>query len=163
MRAAPGEAIAAAMPPRAWVESERHAQITDAGHARLLIERGVRRDLLEELKGDKPVRVGSLVGKGRAARAALLALERDGLVAITRPLQGPGVRIPHRSRRDPDRSGSRRPCVRRREIRGRVLAPHEFADVEAEADDAPGPRLGRDRRRRWRYWLRQRTGSTRVN
>ena len=33
-----GEAIAAAMPPRAWVESERYARITDAGEARLLTE-----------------------------------------------------------------------------------------------------------------------------
>src|SRR5579859_6356053 len=35
-----GEAIATAMPPRAWIESERHARITDAGEARLLRERG---------------------------------------------------------------------------------------------------------------------------
>ena len=28
-----GEAIAAAMPPRAWIESERYVQITDAGRA----------------------------------------------------------------------------------------------------------------------------------
>ena len=41
-----GEAMAAAMPPRAWIESERHARITDAGHARLLTERGARQ-LLE--------------------------------------------------------------------------------------------------------------------
>jgi primosomal protein N' (replication factor Y) len=84
----PGDALAAAMPPRAWVESERHAQITEAGHARMLTERGLRRDLLEQLKEDRPVRVGRLIGKGRAARAALLTLERDGLLAISRPLQG---------------------------------------------------------------------------
>ena len=28
-----GEAVAAAMPPRSWVESERYAQISDSGHA----------------------------------------------------------------------------------------------------------------------------------
>ena len=44
-----GEAIGAAMPPRAWIESERHAQITDAGHARMLLERGARREILEQL------------------------------------------------------------------------------------------------------------------
>ena len=139
----PGEAIAAAMPPRAWVESERHAQITDAGHARLLIERGVRRDLLEDLKGDKPVRVGSLVGKGRAARAALLALEREGLLAISRPLQGQAsafrtVRVATITAQGLDVHASH--AVR---SAARVLAPHEFADVETEEDDAPGPRLGR--------------------
>src|SRR5512140_805966 len=42
-----GEAIATAMPPRAWVESERHARITDLGEARLLTERGGRRAVLE--------------------------------------------------------------------------------------------------------------------
>ena len=31
-----GEAIATAMPPRAWIESERHARITDAGAGALL-------------------------------------------------------------------------------------------------------------------------------
>ena len=44
-----GEAIGAAMPPRAWIESERHARITDAGHARMLLERGARREILEQL------------------------------------------------------------------------------------------------------------------
>src|SRR5260221_10190235 len=46
-----GEAIATAMPPRAWIESERHAAITEAGGARMLSERGARRDLLELLTG----------------------------------------------------------------------------------------------------------------
>src|SRR5260221_854387 len=46
-----GEAIATAMPPRAWIESERHAAITEAGEARMLSERGARRDLLELLTG----------------------------------------------------------------------------------------------------------------
>src|SRR5262245_44441749 len=39
-----GDAIATAMPPRAWIESERHVRITEAGEARLLPERGTRRD-----------------------------------------------------------------------------------------------------------------------
>ena len=83
-----GEAVAAAMPPRAWIESERYAQITDAGEARLLTERGVRREILEALTGAKPVRVDTVLGDRRGAHAALLGLERDGLVEITRPLKG---------------------------------------------------------------------------
>jgi primosomal protein N' (replication factor Y) (superfamily II helicase) len=82
-----GEAIAAAMPPRAWIQSERHVRMTDAGQARLLTERGVRRQILDALDGDKPVRVESIVGKA-AAHATLLGLERDGLVEITQPLKG---------------------------------------------------------------------------
>jgi primosomal protein N' (replication factor Y) len=83
----PGEALAAAMPPRAWVESERHAQITDAGRAMMPRERGVRRLLLDALGGGRPVRVEAIVGKaGRFA--TLLGLERDGLVTLTQPLKG---------------------------------------------------------------------------
>ena len=82
-----GEAMAAAMPPRAWIESERHARLTDAGHTRLLTERGARRQMLEALDVDKPVRVESIVGKG-GGHAVLLGLERDGLVEVSRPLKG---------------------------------------------------------------------------
>jgi primosomal protein N' (replication factor Y) len=82
-----GEAMAAAMPPRAWIASQRHARMTDAGHARLLTEHGARREMLEALDGDKPVRVDSIVGKA-GRHATLLGLERDGLVEITRPLKG---------------------------------------------------------------------------
>jgi primosomal protein N' (replication factor Y) (superfamily II helicase) len=85
---APGEAVAAAMPPRAWVESERYAQITSAGGVRLLTERGVRREILDALVGAKPVRVDTVLGNRRGSHAALLGLERDGLVEITRPLKG---------------------------------------------------------------------------
>ena len=42
--------MATAMPPRAWVESERYAQITEAGEARLLTERGARRRVLESVE-----------------------------------------------------------------------------------------------------------------
>ena len=83
----PGEAMAAAMPPRAWVESERHAQITDTGRTRLLTERGVRRQILDALDDDRPVRVETIVGKA-GRYATLLGLERDGLVALTQPLKG---------------------------------------------------------------------------
>ena len=84
----PGEALAAAMPPRAWIESQRYVRITDAGHARLLLERGLRRDVLERLTGDRPVRVDRLGENGRGVHGALIGLERDGLVEITRPLTG---------------------------------------------------------------------------
>ncbi len=83
-----GEAIGATMPPRAWIESERHARITDAGHARMLLERGARREVLEQLATEKPVRVDALTGEGRGTRGAVLGLERDGLLTITRPLVG---------------------------------------------------------------------------
>jgi primosomal protein N' (replication factor Y) len=82
-----GEAMAAAMPPRAWVESERHAQITEAGRVRLPAEHDARRQILDALAVGKPVRLESIVGKA-GRHAALLGLERDGLVALTQPLQG---------------------------------------------------------------------------
>ena len=92
-----GEAAAAAMPPRAWIESERHAQLTDAGQSRRPAERGLRRQLLDALAVEKPVRVDARLASDPASRAprrpagthaALLALERDGLIEITRPLRG---------------------------------------------------------------------------
>jgi primosomal protein N' (replication factor Y) len=95
-----GEAIGAAMPPRAWIESERHARITDAGHARMLLERGARREILEQLATEKPLRVDALIGEGRGTHGAVLGLERDGLLTITRPLVGSAsafrtVRVAH--------------------------------------------------------------------
>ena len=83
-----GEAIAAAMPPRAWVESERHASITDQGHARMLTERGLRREFLERLAAGRPASVATLGGTRSGAHAALVGLERDGLVTLTKPLRG---------------------------------------------------------------------------
>ena len=83
-----GEAIATAMPPRAWIESERHARITDLGEARLLTERGPRRDVLERLAGGRVTSVDTLAKKSRGVHAALMTLERDGLITLTRPLRG---------------------------------------------------------------------------
>jgi len=83
-----GEAIATAMPPRAWVESERHAAITEAGEARLLTERGARREALERLSGGRIVSVGSLARRARGIQGVLASLEADGLVTLTRPLKG---------------------------------------------------------------------------
>jgi len=82
-----GEAIAAAMPPRAWVESERYAQIADG--AAIGDERGMRRKILDRLESGKPVRVDALAKQvSGGVHAVLLALERDGLVALTQPLKG---------------------------------------------------------------------------
>jgi primosomal protein N' (replication factor Y) (superfamily II helicase) len=83
-----GEAIATAMPPRAWIESERHAAITDAGEARMLSERGARRDVLELLTGGRVVSVGALAKKSKGVQAVLAGLDADGLIALTRPLKG---------------------------------------------------------------------------
>ena len=83
-----GEAIATAMPPRAWIESERHAQITEAGHARMLLERGARREVLEQLAGGSRCGSAALGEAAAASHAALVGLERDGLVTLTRPLKG---------------------------------------------------------------------------
>jgi primosomal protein N' (replication factor Y) len=83
-----GEAIATAMPPRAWIETERHARITELGEARLLTERGLRRDVLEKLGGGRVVSVETLARKSRGTHAALQTLAHDGLITLTRPLRG---------------------------------------------------------------------------
>jgi primosomal protein N' (replication factor Y) (superfamily II helicase) len=83
-----GEAIATAMPPRAWIESERHATITERGEARLLTERGQRREVLDRLAGGRVTSVAALSRASRGIPASLAALERDGLVTLTRPLKG---------------------------------------------------------------------------
>src|SRR3954471_16450718 len=83
-----GEAIATAMPPRAWIETERHACITELGEARLLTERGLRRDVLEKLAGGRVTSVETLARKSRGTHGALQRLAHDGLITLTRPLRG---------------------------------------------------------------------------
>jgi primosomal protein N' (replication factor Y) len=83
-----GEAIATAMPPRAWVESERRVRITDLGHARLLTEKGPRRTALNALEAGKVLSVETLVKRPGVAHSTITALERDGLVELTQPLRG---------------------------------------------------------------------------
>ena len=83
-----GEAIATAMPPRAWIESERRARITETGEARLLTERGARRAVLEALSGGRVASVAALARKIPGVRAAAAGLEADGFVALTQPLRG---------------------------------------------------------------------------
>jgi primosomal protein N' (replication factor Y) len=82
-----GEALSSAMPPRAWIESERHAQITDAGRRRLALERGRRAEILAKLGDRKPARVDTLATH-RGTYSALTGLQADGLIEITRPLKG---------------------------------------------------------------------------
>ena len=109
-----GEAIATAMPPRAWIESERHAAITEAGEARMLVERGARRDVLELLTGGRVVSVGALAKKVRkACRRSSRGLEADGLITLTRPLKGTAdasrtIRVAVLRRRVPNRARARR-------------------------------------------------------
>ncbi|HEY3885153.1 MAG TPA: primosomal protein N', partial [Vicinamibacterales bacterium] len=83
-----GEAIATAMPPRAWVESERRARITDLGEARLLTERGSRRHVLQALTGGRLVTVAALARTLPGAGSIVAALEQDGLATLTQPLRG---------------------------------------------------------------------------
>ncbi|MBA2301872.1 MAG: primosomal protein N' [Acidobacteria bacterium] len=82
-----GEALASAMPPRAWIESERHARITDLGRERQADETGVRAEVLAKLSNDKPARVDTLATR-KGVFSTLTALEREGLIEITRPLKG---------------------------------------------------------------------------
>ena len=82
-----GEALAAAMPPRAWIESEKHVQATDAGTLAVAREKGIRGEILHALRNGKPKPVDTLATRS-GVYGALTGLERDGLVTITRPLQG---------------------------------------------------------------------------
>ena len=82
-----GDALSAAMPPRAWIESERHAQITQTGIEGSAGERGLRAEILSALGDGKPRRVETIAMRA-GSYSALAALDRDGLVQITRPLKG---------------------------------------------------------------------------
>lgn len=93
-----GEALAAAMPPGAWVVSERRVAITEAGRAALANgATSARRRLLERLADGAPRRVAALDlraggrGAGRArggSHALVAALAREGLVRLTQALKG---------------------------------------------------------------------------
>ena len=96
----PGEAVAAAMPPRAWVVSERQALITDAGLAALHEQPRASRRAVLELLADGTSRPVAQLGRLVAARrgrspggagglhALLGAMARDGLVTLAQPLKG---------------------------------------------------------------------------
>ena len=95
-----GEAIAAAMPPLAWMVSERQARITDAGRAALGAEPGASRGAVLELLADGAARPVAQLSRrlaarrGRAARDArglgslLGAMARDGLITLAQPIKG---------------------------------------------------------------------------
>ena len=105
----PGEAVAAAMPPFAWVRSARHAEITESGRERLNDPALVptRRRLLEALSPGRPMRTDRLAAvvaasedstlnrstgrRGTATRAVLSlvgSLATEGLIRLSQPLQG---------------------------------------------------------------------------
>ncbi len=94
-----GEAVAAAMPPLAWVATERRAEITPAGRAALAGRPGAaRRRLLELLSDGASHRAAALDdgtrrrgpgrGRGGGRHALLAAMAREGLVRLTQPLKG---------------------------------------------------------------------------
>ena len=94
-----GEAVAAAMPPLAWVVSERRAEITPAGRAALAARPGAaRRRLLEQLSDGASHRMaaldhgagrrGSKSTRGGGRHALLAAMAREGLVRLTQPIKG---------------------------------------------------------------------------
>jgi primosomal protein N' (replication factor Y) len=92
--APPGEAVAATLPPRASIESERRARITAAGLERLPHERGLRRRLLSALASGKALSIARLsrhVGAGpvpRGVHAVVNAMADDGHVVVEQPLVG---------------------------------------------------------------------------
>ena len=102
-----GEAIAAAMPPRAWIESERHAQITDAGPSPALD--GTRRPACScSRRSTWRIPFGSIRSSEKAgSHATLLGLERDGLIEITQPLKGQRLSVSNREGGEPDAAGAR--------------------------------------------------------
>ena len=98
----PGEALGAAMPPFAWVESELRARLTPSGRSRVEAAAGRAAGTLREavlrLVGDAWTPLRSVAyrlehggtGRRRAApaRALARALEREGLVEVEEVLSG---------------------------------------------------------------------------
>jgi primosomal protein N' (replication factor Y) len=88
--AGPGDALAAAMPPGAWVETERTFRLTPQGQ---LAESGdagdVRAAMLKSLAGGaRTTRALSRAAGGRPVDSVLRGLERDGLVERVTSLKG---------------------------------------------------------------------------
>lgn len=86
----PGEAIAAAMPPRAWVASERQATLTDAGRAALVSgPSAARAAILSQLADGASHAVATLGKRGHGGVHAMVsALARDGLVTLSQVMKG---------------------------------------------------------------------------
>src|SRR5204863_7289768 len=70
------------------IETERHVQITETGRQATPAQRGLRRTVLDRIADGSPVRVASVAASGRGVHAAVVTLERDGLVTLTQPLKG---------------------------------------------------------------------------
>ncbi len=94
-----GEAVAAAMPPKALVVSEPRAEITGAGRVALAGRLSpARRRVLERLSDGASRSVAGLEhrmspegpsrGRRGGRRTLLRAMARDGLVRLTQPLRG---------------------------------------------------------------------------
>src|SRR4051812_23517392 len=94
--AGPGETVAAAMPPFAWVESERRVAITDAGRARLAVGEGdhggaplVVLRALATGRSFTPRQLSAAAGGARGTLDAVLrGLVREGLVTFARTMTG---------------------------------------------------------------------------
>ena len=87
--AGPGEALAAAMPPQSAVFSRRVVSLTDAGRANEM-QVGLRRRALDLLREHDTLAVDSLIRRleDKTAKGAVDGLLRDGLVAMSQPLEG---------------------------------------------------------------------------
>jgi len=94
--AGPGETVAAAMPPFAWVESERRVSITDAGRARLASASGdgggaaiVVLRAIADGRGSTTREIRTAAGGGRGSIDTVLrGLLRDGLITSASALRG---------------------------------------------------------------------------
>ncbi|MCY4507484.1 MAG: hypothetical protein OXG35_11070, partial [Acidobacteria bacterium] len=158
-----GAAVAAAMPPLAWVVSERRAEITPAGRAALAGRPGAARGRLLELLSDgAPHRVAALdhaggrrgTGRTRSGgrHALLAAMAREGLVRLTQPLKGAAsafktVRVARLTadgrerlpRRPPGKAATRRARDARAAAGTGGAGPHAAA---SRRNAAPPRRLG---------------------
>ncbi len=91
-----GETIAAAMPPFAWVESERRVAITEAGRARLALTSdegggapGVVLRALADGRSFTPRQLSAAAGAGRGSLDAVIrGLLRDGLATTAQAIKG---------------------------------------------------------------------------
>jgi len=89
--ASPGDALGAALPPFAWIESEPQFELTEAGRAGTAGLAQSLEPLLARLaRGRRPLR--GLVGRGEtraSVEARLRSLERTGTVARVQAVAGP--------------------------------------------------------------------------
>jgi primosomal protein N' (replication factor Y) len=93
--APPGEALAATLPPRASIASERRVRITPLGVERTPALKGTKRRILAALESGRPHPAGRLAqaiaglrSPSRGLHQALNALANEGLVEVEQPLVG---------------------------------------------------------------------------